>query len=222
MDKATGRFNLRARKSLKLTGQIECISCKRHYFPSSFSEDDEDTEQKENLCCNCENEMRKVPQPKKRTPRTSIKVEKIDADFNIARTSSNVSHDQHQNYGQTTNTQISKNNMVQIHSIDLIQQHPTIKSSPNAFKQTNLKQEKLNATDEAAMMIAEANRSNENQINKMEACEGPEFEKENEYAVLTNEITKNDTVESLKIKFPNVNPFEFEFLLFLKAQKSTE
>lgn len=31
-------------------------------------------------------------------------------------------------------------------------------------------------------------------------------------------VTKDDTEESLRQKFPNVNPYEFEFLLFLKAK----
>lgn len=35
-------------------------------------------------------------------------------------------------------------------------------------------------------------------------------------------VTKDDTVDSLREKFPNVNLFELEFLLFLKAKKSSE
>lgn len=30
------------------------------------------------------------------------------------------------------------------------------------------------------------------------------------------EITKNDTIDTLRRKFPKASPFEFEFLLFLK------
>lgn len=33
-----------------------------------------------------------------------------------------------------------------------------------------------------------------------------------------NMITKNDTEESLRQKFPNVNRYEFEYLLFLKKK----
>lgn len=40
---------------------------------------------------------------------------------------------------------------------------------------------------------------------------------DNEKAKMENAITQNDTVDSLRQKFPNVNPFEFEFLMFLKA-----
>lgn len=40
---------------------------------------------------------------------------------------------------------------------------------------------------------------------------------DNGEANMENAITKNDTADSLREKFPNVNPYEFEFLMFLKA-----
>lgn len=40
---------------------------------------------------------------------------------------------------------------------------------------------------------------------------------DNEEAKMENAITKNDTADSLREKFPNVNPYEFEFLMFLRG-----
>lgn len=120
MEKPTGRFNLRTRKSLKLAGQIECNSCKRNYFPSNFSDDNDNTEQTENVCCNCEKiPLQNAPQPRKRAKRTSIKEEKIDPDFDFHKMV-NVSNDQCPGTSETTKIQLPKQSMVQIHSIELL------------------------------------------------------------------------------------------------------
>lgn len=54
------------------------------------------------------------------------------------------------------------------------------------------------------------------EVNVEDGIDQMKAELDNHHAVIVGMITKNDTIESLRQKFPNVNPFEFEFLLFLK------
>lgn len=111
MNKSTGRFNLRTRKSLK--NQLKCDSCKRHYFPMEVSDDDD--EQTENICCDCDVKRQSKSQPKRQG--ISIKVEEPDTNFD----------DQCQKYQPVTTkgnvtckSRLDYNNMVQIHSIELV------------------------------------------------------------------------------------------------------
>lgn len=68
------------------------------------------------------------------------------------------------------------------------------------------------------MNSGQTNRALRNKTNTMEI----ETEIENTLKTIQvkqeHTITKYDTEESLRQKFPNVNPYEFEFLLFLKAK----
>lgn len=86
MNKATGRFNLRARKSMKLLGQKECNSCSRYYFPREYSDDEENIDssnESEQICCNCEQKKQAKMKPTKKihqnvaSPKT-IKIENVD------------------------------------------------------------------------------------------------------------------------------------------------
>lgn len=86
MDKPGGRFNLRARKSLKLFGQVECSLCKRHYFPVE-TDDDENDEKTDNLCCNCE-KLKSTDADanviKRNRRQTTVKAEKHDPSYDEA------------------------------------------------------------------------------------------------------------------------------------------
>lgn len=109
MSHPTRRFNLRTRKTLK--NQLECCECKRNYFPLEPSEDDENTEHTEKVCCDCNEKRQTEPEPKRRA--IAIKKEQIDPNFD----------DQCQSNGPTiykTTHNLSPGNMVQIHSIELI------------------------------------------------------------------------------------------------------
>lgn len=68
------------------------------------------------------------------------------------------------------------------------------------------------------MNSGKTNRALRNKTNTMEI----ETEIENSLDTIQvkqeHTVTKDDTEESLRQKFPNVNPYEFEFLLFLKAK----
>lgn len=133
----SSRFNLRARKSLKLFGQSECTSCHRFYFPPENSDDENDNGTQatatETLCCDCEEKKRHEPPPKRRavqrqngaSPSISnvyIKQEKPDLDDSQSIASghfdqrlSNVN--QHAK-NRTENTNCDQ--MVQIHSSELL------------------------------------------------------------------------------------------------------
>lgn len=114
MNKSTGRFNLRTRKSLK--NQLKCDLCKRNYFPMELSDDEvDDDEQTKNICCDCDVKRQSKPQPKRKG--VSIKVEKPDTNYD----------DQCQKYqpvttkgNVTSKSSLACSNMVQIHSIELL------------------------------------------------------------------------------------------------------
>lgn len=79
------RFNLRSRKSLKLSSQSQCEQCQRPFF--ARDDDDSDNENKA-LCNECDASMtaKKAAENKKQPSRTiakRIKLEKSDPDFNV-------------------------------------------------------------------------------------------------------------------------------------------
>lgn len=125
MKKSVGRFNLRSRKSLKLTGQIECNSCKRNFFPIDFSKDNENIGQIN--CCDCEEKEQNVTHPKRRT---TIKIEKEDSppSTNTDESNSDGSSDLSQDSVLRMNAPVRKNflrssRIVKIHTADLLK-HP--------------------------------------------------------------------------------------------------
>lgn len=114
MSKSTGRFNLRTRKSLK--NQLKCDSCKRHYFPMELPEDDDD-ERTEHICCDCDVKRQSKLQPKPKRQGLSIKVEEPDTNVDDQCQKFQVVA----NKGNATCKSVLDNNMVQIHSIELLQ-----------------------------------------------------------------------------------------------------
>lgn len=136
MNRSSGRFNLRQRKSVKLFGQIECSSCKRYYFPTDNSDEEEESETKTNkICCDCEERAQNVPPPKRRvvqrkndisaTTQANVKQERIDsANFPVQ---NNVF--EHLQRNEKENTQQHCNNMntgntVPIHSVQVFAHTP--------------------------------------------------------------------------------------------------
>lgn len=123
MSKPTGRFNLRTRKSLR--NQLECVSCKRYYFPLELQDDDVNEEETKNMCCDCTEKQQPKAPPKRRA--VSIKVEKPD---------SNNDDDQ----CQTSQSNATKKGIldhdqrivVQIHSMELLEGPSTSTANTNA------------------------------------------------------------------------------------------
>lgn len=139
----SSRFNLRTRRSMKLNGQIECTSCRRHYFPAENSDDEnsDDDEQtkkvKQQLCCDCDaKQVYKSPPPKRRIVQrqngapspilTQIKQEKIDSDYSPAKINGypdGISSNAKQKTTKANgNNRVNCDNMVQIHSSELLSQ----------------------------------------------------------------------------------------------------
>lgn len=76
------------------------------------------------------------------------------------------------------------------------------------------KEWEMDATPKKVIKTRRTNRALRNKTNTMETANG-----ENVAQVKgQNMITKNDTEESLRQKFPNVNQYELEYLLFLTNQ----
>lgn len=231
------RFNLRARKSLKLNGQIECNSCSRYYFPANFSEDYENGDQTENMCCDCKGKKNEfdVPKAKKRAVQrknlTEVKIEKTE--FNGNQIGMKMPDGNGNNL--TRGSELNNGGMVQIHSIELLDVPVKIvkvigKFVVHFFKivfgsfeffhfvaNKNVKKEKLVST---SVEVTNANKSNRVLRNRTNTIQTQE-KYEDDHAVQTkHEITRNDTADTLREKFPNVNAFEFQFLLFIKDQNS--
>lgn len=78
-----------------------------------------------------------------------------------------------------------------------------------------VKQEKIDSSP-----ICTTIRPQRNKRNKMQAQDEQDPANTNQMEVkskMEHMITETDTVDSLREKFPNVGPFELEFLLFLKG-----
>lgn len=138
MNQAAGRFNLRARKTLKLLGQVQCISCTRYFFPPEYVDDEKNAEsgnESEHICCDCEQKKqvakmklaKKVRQHKNAaSSTTTIKIEKIEpieilSDLSIQP----IQSQNNQNNGSNFRPEC----MVQIHLDELITQPPAILNS---------------------------------------------------------------------------------------------
>lgn len=78
------RFNLRSRKTLKLSTQKQCSKCQRHMFCDDEINGDDD--QKEVICVDCERQPNIEPEVKKpqrkrklsQVPATKVKIERHD------------------------------------------------------------------------------------------------------------------------------------------------
>ncbi|XP_055305106.1 uncharacterized protein LOC129569903 isoform X1 [Sitodiplosis mosellana] len=208
MSKSTGRFNLRTRKSLK--NQLECVSCKRNYFPMELSEEDENNEQTENICCDCDGKRQTELQPKRRT--ISIKVEKTDS--NDAQCQKPQPNGSKVYATRKSSSSLNPGSMVQIHSIELLKPTAAITNVTNIPRLTKIKEEKLDIPLKEVMKSGRSNRALRNKTNTMETANDQGTVQQKHQTV----ITKDDTAESLRQKFPNVNQYEFEYLLFLKAK----
>lgn len=132
MEEPSGRFNLRARKSLKLSGRSVCSSCKRGYFSAVlFSEDfDTNDDQTQNICCDCEKKKSIEPQAKRRS--TQRKTKATAATIKKESVAANNSYQFQAHIDQSTqrNDQdqqaiLDAGNMVKIHFSELLQNQPS-------------------------------------------------------------------------------------------------
>lgn len=89
-----------------------------------------------------------------------------------------------------------------------------------AAKPINVKQEKSVSAPLEVMKPKKLIRVLGNKTNTIQTQEMDEDEQK--VAETKNEITKNDTVETLREKFPHANAFEFEYLMFVRERKSLE
>lgn len=130
MSKPIGRSNLRARKSLKSIGQLECHLCKRHYFPIEFTEEDEDEIENENgystrnICVDCDSdaESKKQISHHKRIT-TSIKVEN-DPSFDECLPTLKQPIERGNVY--TSRNVLTEGTMVKVHFSELLNASPII------------------------------------------------------------------------------------------------
>lgn len=110
-------FNLKSKESQKMTGQLECRLCKRIYFPTETSDED-------NICSDCDlkNHIGPEPQPKrrisqrKRTP-TAVKVEN---DHSADQCLLTLEHPIESEHIYNRRNVLAKGAMVQIHFTELL------------------------------------------------------------------------------------------------------
>lgn len=93
------RFNLRSRKTLKLSTQKQCSKCQRHMFCDEEIENDDENEV---ICVDCEKQPTIEPEVKKQqrkrklpqlVPANKMKIEKDDSENQIYQSSDGMSYE---------------------------------------------------------------------------------------------------------------------------------
>lgn len=240
-------FNLRTRKSLKSIGQSVCKSCKRKYFPEDFSEHSDTKGDQSLCCDCESKKLIEPPAKRRQTRKAmataTIKPEPVESS-SISNGQPNVIQTIPTNEKKSPRNNLDSDNMVKIHFTELLTKQPDISKGKSIFDQSfcmvskysdsiffvhiapkRVKSVPANVKKEDAKL----QRILRNKTNTMQTID--QLDNPNDVPggltvvpredivdmAKTNIITKKDTVDSLRQKFPKVNLFEFEFLMFLKA-----
>lgn len=90
-----------------------------------------------------------------------------------------------------------------------------------ARQSVRIKNEKIDNVPLEVMNSTKTKRALRNKTNTIQSDDGQDQTKTIKDADQVKQepiITKNDTEDSLRQRFPNASPYEFEFLMFLQAK----